>query len=488
MRYLLFILLPCLAFGQTKTPIDFKKWAINDTTYSKQIGGNVRNYQKIDKTWDSIVNTFQTEGDSVAFVDQSVLRSRVNKNGVCKVMLTWNDVEYTITQKMLGIGWIKISTRQSLWIDSTMNWGNFSVDSNICKWTGVSPGVDYRVLKDNGRVAHGIFFKPAFLDSAVTLYDQRSDSLDIALANVMIYTLSSNIDDADSVLGDVPKRRLKDFGYYSFNLRNQRLRFPGSDTLPRVPVRQYWERRGGKIVCVEYVMMKHVKRVHEALPTATIWHNDSKTIDGTTNVEDNQLSSGNPDYNYGTKVNLIFHALPKVPMRVKNVASELGVNATISACVCSAYVYEMNVSGDVSIYRIFKPWEEGSQDNATCESPGCSYNDWGCTDNEWTTAGCQSADDEGEDNSGDGTGADRKATAESTVEVTGVGWWSWSITTALAQAWYDETANENGFLFMGISNTYVIIWSTESVEVEKPFFVFTYTTGAPSAGQVIIIQ
>ena len=224
--------------AMAKQAVGLKKWRHNDTTFSKQIGGAVRNYQNGDESWESIVNGFELEGDSVVFVEKSVLRVRVNKNsGVSEVMLTWNDTLYTVTQKMLGIGWIKISTRQSQWIDSTMNWGNCSVDSNITKWTGISPAVDYRVLKDNGRVAHGIFYKAAFLDSAVVLYNQRSDSLDIALANVMVYTLSGNIDNADSAMGDLFWRNLKNFGYYNFKLTNQRLRFPGIDTLPQVPVR-----------------------------------------------------------------------------------------------------------------------------------------------------------------------------------------------------------------------------------------------------------
>lgn len=494
MRYFWFILLPCLAFG--KTPVDFKKWRVDDTTFSKQIGGSVRNYEKPDKAWAQIVNDFEIEGDSVVFVNKSVLKARVNKNGVSTVALTWNDVEYTVTQKLLGIGWIKISTRQSQWIDSTMNWSNFSVDSNICKWTGVSPAVDYRVLKDNGRVAHGIFFKPAFLDSAVTLYDQREDSLDIALANVMVYTLSSNIDNADSAMGDLPKRRLKDFGCYTFNLGDQRLRFPGSDTL-RIPVRQYWERRGTKIICIEYVMMKHVKKVHEVLPTATIWHNDTKTIDGTTNVEDATISDYWADKNYGGKINMDVRGgtyPTRLLIRVKNVASELGAGATISAAVCSLYCSINDTDGDNIAYSVFKPWVEGDEDGIDNDDGDVTWNDWASDANEWTTEGCLCAYDDGVDNSTDdgpcnATKADRKATAEDTENVTTVNtWYAWNITAALAQSWYDGTKNEEGILLFA-STAINTFYSTESAEVQKPFWVFTYTTGgAPEPGQVIIIQ
>ncbi len=493
-KILIFLLLLPMS-GFTKTPVHYQKWQIDDTTFSKQIGGAVRNYQRPDKAWDSIVNGFELEGDSVVFVEKSVLRARVNKdNGVSKIMLTWDGQEYTVTQKMLGIGWIKISTRQSQWIDSTMNWGNFSVDSNICKWTGISPAVDYRVLKDNGRVAHGIFYKPAFLDSAVTLYNQRADSLDIALANVMVYTLSGNIDDADSAVGDLRWRRLKDFGYYSFNLRNQWLRFPGSDTLRQIPVRQYWERRGTKIVCIEYVMMSRVKQVHEAYPSATVWHNDSKTISGTTNVEDAVISQFYSTRNYGGATGLVTGSTYPFLMRVKNVASEIGADATISAAVCSLYSYG-NSSGNMSNYRIFKPWEEGTQNDVTCSSPGCSWVDWACTGYEWTTPGCLCANDDGVDNSDDdgdcseANERDRKATAEDTEALSGIGWYALSVSAGLAQDWYDGTANENGVLVLPTGTAY--FYSTEyTTDPSKcPFWTFTYTTGEPAAaGQMIMIQ
>lgn len=496
-KTLTLVLLFLFSVAEAKQPIGFKKWQHDDTTFSKQIGGAVRNYQRPDKAWDSIVNGFEVEGDSVVFVEKSVLRTRVNKNGVSKVMLTWNDIEYTVTQKMLGIGWIKISTRQSRWIDSTMNWSHFGVDSNIATWTGVSQGVDYRVRKSNGLVEHGIFYKPAFLDSAVTLYNQRPDSLDIALANVMVYTLSANIDDYDSAMGDIPWRRLKDFGYYSFNLSNQRLRFPGCDTLPKIPVRQYWERRGTKIICIEYVMMKHVKKVHEAYPAATIWHNDTKKIEGTTNIEDTELYLYNPNGNYGGAGYITVRDEDhRTLIRVKNVASELGPGATISACVCSAYCYQiLGGGGDISAEIVFKPWNEGTltggdPDDAPEGEGVVTWNDWSNDDEEWTTEGCMCARDGGVDNSYDGgicnqdVRADRTETAEDTESVTSTStWYDWNISPSIAQGWYDGTKNEEG-IHMGGSSGLARFRSTEAAS-DQLFFVFTYTTGAPEVGTIM---
>jgi len=506
MKYLWTLLLLLPISGLTKQPVDYKKWQIDDTTFSKQIGGAVRNYQKPDKTWDSIVNGFEVEGDSVVFVEKSVLRTRVNKNGVSKVMLAWDDIEYTVTQRMLGIGWIKISTRQSKWIDSTMNWSNFSVDSNICKWTGISPGVDYRVRKNNGTVERGIFYKPAFLDSAVVLYNQRPDSLDIALANVMVYTLSANIDDYDSAMGDLFWRNLKDFGYYSFKLTEQQLRFPGSDTLPQIPVKQYWERRGTKIICIEYVMMRRVKQVHEVYPAATVWHNDTKKIEGTTNVEDAQIVSSSADNNYGGNTDYFLYKSGAtqyfILIRVKNVASELGANAVISSCVCSLYCSSSPTDGNVNSFTVFKPWNEGTLEGTdpddAAEGEGVvTWNDWSNDDEEWTTEGCLCARDGGVDNSYDGgvcnqdVRADRKATEESSVYITTITWYSWSVSTTIAQGWYDGTKNEEGILLRddGVDQ-YSTLYSTEytSDPTKCPFWVFTYTAEEAAAGQIIMIQ
>lgn len=478
-----------------KTPVGFKKWQIDDTTFVKNVGGTMRNYQKPDKVWAGIVNDFELDGDSVVYVDKAVLRPRVNRNGTSSVSLTWGGNEYTVTQKMLGVGWLKISTRQSQWIDSTMNWNNFSVDSNIAKWTAVSPGVDYRVLKGNGRVAHGIFYKPAFLDSAVTLYNQRPDSLDIALANVMVYTLSANIDDADSAIGDVPKRRLKDFGEYSFNLRHQQLRFPGYDTLPQVPVRQYWERRGAKIICIEYIMMSKVERVHQAYPNSVIWHNDTKNIEGAANVEDAELESNYPDHNTGAAVEIFVQQEAtafSIVIRVLNVSTELGADVTISACRLAVYNEYNYTDGNIGAYRIFKPWVQGDelwQDN---DDGDVTYNDWASDANEWTTEGCLCANDDGVDNNVDGgacdasSNRDRKATEEDMVDVTtSTTWYFWDIASALAQAWYAGTANENGVLLYhvdsGTKNKFSSIENAESGE--WPYWEFTYTTGAPAAGR-----
>lgn len=476
------------------TPAGFQKWQVDDTTFRSRLGGDFANYPEIagsDTTWTAINNDWIVDGpgDS-AYCNTDILKTSVQLDGETTVRVEWNGTEYTATQNLVKLVWINTATWN--WVDVTeepVSWSVPTVNDSTIKWANVFPGVNYEVNKANAGVSHAIKFRPAFLDSAVTLYDQRSDSSDIALANVMTYTLSATCDDADSAIGTVPRRKLKQLGKYHFSLTDQYVHFPRPDdpeldTLPILWVKQRWERRDNKIVCAEYVMMKHLKALHEMYPTATIWHNDVAKVEGTTDVEDTYINAGSGGANRGGYQYLIVQSDIHTLMRVKNVASNLGVGATISAAVCSVYCMSNTTNETISAYRIFKPWVEGAATTGTtCPDPsGATSDDWDCTDYEWTTAGCNSADDGGSDNSGDGTGADRKATAEDAELVDAVGWFEWSVTTALAQGWYDETINEEGIKLHRVDGTN---WfrSSETGEAEKPFWTFTYTTAAPATGR-----
>ncbi len=493
-KLLLIFMLLAVPVHSAHNPIGFKKWHNGGSSFSTQIGGSVRNYQ-IGQTWAQINNSFIAEGDSVFRVDASVIKTRVNKNGESSSTLTWGGADYVITQKLLGIGWLKISTRGRQWIDNTMNWSNVSIDSNIVTWTGISPGVDYRVRKQNGQVEHGIFFKPAFLDSAVILYNQRTDSLDIALANVMVYTLSGNIDNADSGLGELSFRQLKSFGEYTFKLTDQRLNHPGSDTLQKIPVKQFWRKRNDSLFCIEYVMMSDVKAVHTAQPSATIWHNDTKKIEGTTNVEDTFILSASPDHANGGSVLFSIRSgsgTRQALIRAKNLATEIGVGATITNAVCSVFCTSSN-AGSFDAFSVFKPWVEGDDDFVDNDDGDATYNDWASDANEWGTAGCACANDDGSDNSQDGTcdasGRDRKSTAESNTTYA-AGWLTIDITDALAQSWYDETKNEEGLLLkaQGATGTNQYASTENATASERPFFVFTFTVAGGTTLEGVTLE
>ncbi len=360
--------------SSAEVPVGARKWRTGVDTFRAQIGGAIANYQRPDSTWSAIVNDFVPEGDSVAVCSSAALGTRVNDEGVVRVTHTLDGVEYTITQKLIGVGWINIDTRQSHWIDSTMSWSAPDIDSNIVAWSSVSPGVNYRIRKQNGRVEHGIFYSAAFLDSAVALYDQRDDSAYIALANVMIYTLSANLDHPDSAFGDVDRRVLKQVGWNRFSIRSHVLHYPGSEETDAVPVRLYWEKRGNSLVCVEYVMMHDIKVVHQAYPTATIWHNATETLD-LNDIEDTWLNSGAPNNNYGGEDYNHCDGLNSHPYLIKFNTSDITPPVTVSAC--SLYVRIGSGTNTWNVRRVTTAWTEGTKTGSEIEEfeSGATYNE-----------------------------------------------------------------------------------------------------------------
>jgi len=213
---------------------------------------------------------------------------------------------------------------------------------------------------------------------------------------------------------------------------------------------------------------------------------DSKKISGTTNVEDAMIQAGGyADNNYGGATEFTISATQYVLIKPKNVASEIGVGATMSACVCSAYCNtEVLGAKLIYAYRVFKPWVEGDEDGVDDDDGDVTYNDWASDEYEWTLPGAGCYNDDGVDNSSDDGACDdaarrdRKQTYESSQSVNATGWFVWSISAELAQDWYDGDANENGILLFTSSNGSSIWNSTEAVS-NQPFFVFTYSTEQP---------
>ena len=479
---LLLLLLPMIAVAEWN-PAGFKKWRDSevDTLFRQRIGGEIANYQEDDLSWAVIENDFLLSGDTLIYNQKDLIKTAVKPNGISVVKVTWNDVDYIVTQKMIKLIWLNTQTWNWTDVIDNVGWPTPSVDSNIVHWSNIFPQVDYRIRKRNSSVAYGIFFKPLFLDSAVTLYNQRSDSLDIALGNVIEYSLM-NVDNPDSVM-DVRWRKLRQLGRYVFQLTKQRVHFPGSDTLPELPVRQRWLKRNGKLYCVEYVMMGKIKQIHEAYPGATIWHNSTAKIEGTTDIEDSHIDEGaNADNNYGGANTIViqesgsdFNGL----IRVKNVAANLGASATIQFCSLSIYSYDQTGEPNIATIRVFKPWVEGTQDGGSAE-PGATWNDWDNDAYEWATAGCNNGDDGGSDNSGDGTGADRKISTEDIKAITTDGVWvHWEITPALAQGWYDETINEEGVMIRATGSNEIAYFNSTETGSLQPYWTFIYNLNLP---------
>lgn len=223
---------------------------------------------------------------------------------------------------------------------------------------------------------------------------------------------------------------------------------------------------------------------------------DVVKIEGTTNVEDATLRSGaQADWNHGscTFIAISYTQVYVGLIRAKNLKSIIGEGANITAAGCSLWAYSEDASTDnIGIHPLFKPWTEGS----SCESDaaGCTWNDWDSDTYEWTTEGCLCANDDGVDNSydnGDCNAADRrdrKSTAMDTEDCDGTpSWHYFAIDTAIANAWYNETKNEEGIAIVASEGYHVYYRSTEwTTPSERPFFVFTYTVEADSLIQTVL--
>jgi hypothetical protein len=205
---------------------------------------------------------------------------------------------------------------------------------------------------------------------------------------------------------------------------------------------------------------------------------ESKSISNDTDIEDASMSSANPTLNYGgsatNAVDGVAVNYERGLIRIKNLSDSLGVGATITDCGCSLYVSNESGSDVISAYRALKPWVEGTQ-TGQAAPPGATWEDWDNDDYEWGTAGADNADDGGSDNSGDGSGYDRWATASGsiTIDVNGA-YYDLELPDSLCQKWYDGTYNENGLVLIGDASLDAIFNSIDNAS-NKPIFYFTYT-------------
>lgn len=419
------------------TPIGMQKWQIDDTTFTMQFGGAPQNYPSV-SAWNPIENDFHVNGGGIFESSNRLLKTFVDSLGDVVVTYTRNETDYTVVQQPHSLKFFRKTDSAWINIDNTPNFNNISFDGNTIRWGNMYPGVNYKVILSNGKVENRYEFKSVFLDSAVVLLDQRPDSADIYLANVMTFTLSASIDGHDIPLGTIPKRVLKRFGGIVFQIGKTTLQgFPGADTL-NVPVWQRYIFIGDQLYVLEFVKMSHIKRIHEAYPTATLWHNTDFTIANDTDTEDTNLRENVPNGNYGSLFPLIVQAVTdeayKIIQRYLNVRDSIGEGATISFAACSLYCSTANGdTGDVYIYPMWKVnWPE---DEAT-------WNRW--NDDlayEWGTEGALCDKDAGvfndyDDGACNNAHADKKETAEDSVIDVTVGWHGWEVTGS-AQDFYD---------------------------------------------------
>lgn len=489
------VILLCLAtvtFAQW-TPIDYQtvRDVVDTTLHQTRIGGELLFYEEAE-VWQPIQTGWTEEGhgpNKIWVCNTDVMQASVNMDGVTTITVTWDDTTYQIEHTFSGliIENAVTNAQYALMAGQNPDFGVPDIYGDTLRWE-VGSGLIYEAIKKNATVIHRITFEPTFSNIVVQGGQMLPDFENLTLSNDVDYVFT-NITHPE--LGNTYETELKNFGRYKLKMDRQRMHWTDNDST-FVPVVQHWQ--SGKMR--ERVPIPNIQAIMNANPNSRIWHNDETTI-GAGDIEDAYIMTNyNDDVNYGASAHIYWSSVGYQLIRVMNVASNLGVDATITAAVCSLKTdATFGSSCSASCYRVFKPWIEGTQASGTNE-PGATGNDWDNDDWEWTTKGCASADDGGSDNSGDGTGADRKATAEgSEVLVADKNtWYSWVITNALAQGWYDETIGERGILFVrtdGAGFTYAES-TEEATAANRPRFSFTYTTGgapaAASQSQVIIIN
>lgn len=473
-------------------PIEYRKWDIGNNLTRHQIGGPPRNYVTSQKQWRQNEHNWITVDDTLYTNRRSLLKTDVNDSGQIFMSVGMGDDTATVAQRLLRLLWF--NKADSTWhnIDNTPKWGKPTVLDNELKWRNVFPGVDVTVSKFDGQLDHALHFKPAFLDSAVILYNQRADSADIYLANVIAVQLTGVVD-ADSSLGTIKKRILRKFGKHILNFGGNYLEYPMSGNDPHIPIHQRHIIRNGKLYMLEFVKMSRLKWAHEKYPTATLWHRTSTNIE-TPDVEDCGLREDNGDRNNGGRTIHPFEGTPgsnsqSLLIRAFDLNNELG-GSGYTATHCSLITQEIvhGTTGDVAVKRCWKhTWQEGTGTNTVFTrgvEVGATGNDfensnslvWGT---EWGArceqdGGSENANDDGACNT---SNADRKATAEATINYSGTGRYATDI-TSLAQA----DANDSINVILTCDGTVNIqIATTENATAGNRLFFVFITSAAPAA-------
>jgi len=190
------------------------------------------------------------------------------------------------------------------------------------------------------------------------------------------------------------------------------------------------------------------------------WGTGSTTvsINSQSEVEDAIILSGTAqNLNFGGRTELSVGELLGIAgvgrslIRFKNISDRVGADQVIDSAIMSLYCYSEDGVTDVNIgaYRVFKNWTEGDEDGVNDDDGDATWNDWRSDDLEWGIAGCNQTNDAGVENSGDGTGDDKTATAEDSqfmVACTG-GWYDWNLTIA-TRNWYNESWSEYGLILI----------------------------------------
>jgi len=469
---------------------------IGPNTFIKDSGGKVaylgetHNYRNTPFTYAPIENTFISDNDTAFYIDNSVLKTRVSDNGRVSVKVEVDGILYEVYQRPVKLVWLNTQTKN--WVDviPDLAWPTPVHNDNKITWN--FPGFDYSVLKTNGRMDYRINFRKAFLDSAVTLYNERVDSEYIALANVHAYSFVNLTDSQVVEISETRKKILVEGANKIFELSSTTLRnnVPLDTSSVEYKIKQRWVIVNEKAYLVEYVMMSEVKVMHEKFPNADIWHNVSTVVLAATGrIEDADMQDY-PNRNSGSSTSLTLYDTGanqwRALMRLKDLHNSIGYSKNITSMGCSLYVW-LDFSSDgedtVFFYRCTKPWVEGSGTKTEADSNSITPDMWDKVINTdglaWGNTRATLRDNSATENSGDGTGYDATATAFDTILIDGTdGYWiEIDIDTAIANDAYN-TDGEFSFVIekstQEANEEVIYFYSTEGSVATKPRFWIEY--------------
>jgi len=418
MKRLIFILLlwPVLAWGAWKPHgLQTVRDDVDTTLHRTSIGGQIWNYPN-GGTWQPISNVWVQSGSGANrkwTCNTDVLKVEQNRAGRTLFTVTWDDTTYTMIYQLNGI--VLEDTLTGAVVEGfnvPATFGTPVIVGDTLRWT-IYSGVIFEVIKQNGNVIHRFTMEPAFSLWAIEQAKLHPEWAGCAVATDVDVTLTNIANPTGTKHGTT----LKQWQTYALEMGGQWLEYTDKPDTLDFPVMQGWA--AGQFR--ERVNVNRMDAIMTGNAAAKIKHNDQVTILAA-GIEDAQIAAqaANVDKNYGggtdmyvsKKTSNIYNGL----VRVTGVAAALGAGATISAAACSLKAeYACAATTNISAYRGLKPWVEGDETGTDNDDGDVTWNDWASDASEWGTAGCENASDAGADNSSDGSGYDRWATAESTV-------------------------------------------------------------------------
>lgn len=190
-----------------------------------------------------------------------------------------------------------------------------------------------------------------------------------------------------------------------------------------------------------------------AATTVTFGDNTGDDYPGT--VEDAVIASdlAMRDFNYGAMTSLHvgtpnYSSSRRSFIRFKDIALSLGAGQVIASATMYLYCHAQNntTARTVSAYRVLLNWGEGNSNGSTEVGAVCTNDaqyDGDASGIPWNALGCDAASNvTGEDST-----ADRRATPVAGASITGTGWFSWDLTTAVKK-WYSGEWSEYGLILI----------------------------------------